>query len=153
MSGNDLQSVKFHINVVGGFDGLYGMHYFKDGRSVEPVTLREAIRYGSIGPIVDDDGTAVTPFNQNELANRWREPETYVAPPVVELAPEVVAPAEVITPPVIKKPIFTQEQLEKIADAKGIAGLREISDPLGLKARSIPELIREILAEQRRETH
>ncbi len=41
---------------------------------------------------------------------------------------------------------FTRAQLEKIADEKGIAGLREIAGKLNLKGRGIAELIEEILA-------
>ena len=46
-----------------------------------------------------------------------------------------------------------QEMLEKVADAKGINGLREIAEPLGLKGRSIPDLIKQILAAPNRITH
>lgn len=39
---------------------------------------------------------------------------------------------------------YTAEELAAIADEHGIAGLREIAEPLGIKGRSINELIREI---------
>lgn len=42
---------------------------------------------------------------------------------------------------------YTAEQLEKIADEQGIAGLRAIAEPLGIKARSIAELIKELSAQ------
>jgi hypothetical protein len=41
---------------------------------------------------------------------------------------------------------YTRTQLEKIADERGIAGLRVIATPLNLKGRGILELIDEILA-------
>lgn len=43
---------------------------------------------------------------------------------------------------------FTREELEKIADEKGIKGIREIADPLGLKSNSIVPLIDAILEKQ-----
>lgn len=44
--------------------------------------------------------------------------------------------------------LYTKEELEAIADEKGIAGLREISDPMGVKDNSIVGLIKEILQAQ-----
>lgn len=47
---------------------------------------------------------------------------------------------------------YTREELERIADQPGIdggiSGLRAIAAPMGVKGRSINELIREILAAQ-----
>ena len=43
---------------------------------------------------------------------------------------------------------YTREELEKIADEKGIKGIREIADPLGLKSNSIVPLIDAILEKQ-----
>jgi hypothetical protein len=40
-----------------------------------------------------------------------------------------------------KPPIMTDEQLEKIADEKGIAGLREIATQWGVKGRAIGDLL------------
>lgn len=44
--------------------------------------------------------------------------------------------------------VYTEAELQDIADAKGIAGLRDIGEPLGVKNTSIRGLIREILAAQ-----
>lgn len=43
---------------------------------------------------------------------------------------------------------YTKEELEAVADEKGIAGLREIADPMGVKNTSIVGLINEILQAQ-----
>lgn len=52
----------------------------------------------------------------------------------------------------IRAGFMTREELEKVADNKGpntgIKGLREIADPLGVKANSIPALIAGILRRQ-----
>ncbi|MCY1555013.1 hypothetical protein D9M68_916320 [compost metagenome] len=38
-------------------------------------------------------------------------------------------------------PVATYEELVQIADEKGIAGLRAIAEPLGIKGRKVVELI------------
>lgn len=45
-------------------------------------------------------------------------------------------------------PIKTREELEAIADKEGIAGLRAIGDPMGVKDTAIASLIEKILAKQ-----
>lgn len=57
----------------------------------------------------------------------------------------VVAPVENIEDKVIK---YTREQLEQIADEKGMAGLRRVADEFGIKGKSIPGLIEAILQKQ-----
>lgn len=44
--------------------------------------------------------------------------------------------------------VYSEADLAKIADDKGIAGLREIGDPIGAKGTSIVGLIAEILKKQ-----
>jgi hypothetical protein len=44
--------------------------------------------------------------------------------------------------------IHSREELEKIASAKGITGLREIANPLGVRSTSIPGLIESIINKQ-----
>lgn len=44
---------------------------------------------------------------------------------------------------------YTREQLEAIADKRGLKGLREIGDKLSIKGKSIPELIERILKGQK----
>ncbi|HBQ8651158.1 TPA: hypothetical protein L9A73_005457, partial [Klebsiella pneumoniae] len=43
---------------------------------------------------------------------------------------------------------FTREELESIADCEGIAGLRQIGNTLGVKAKGIVEMIEGILKAQ-----
>ena len=47
--------------------------------------------------------------------------------------------------PVVDSNLYTLEELSAIADAKGIAGLREIAGPMGIKSNSITGLIEELL--------
>ena len=44
--------------------------------------------------------------------------------------------------------IYTRDELEAIASNNGIAGLRDIAKPLGVRARAIKEMIDEILEAQ-----
>lgn len=44
--------------------------------------------------------------------------------------------------------VWTAEELEAIADDEGIAGLRRIADPMGVKGKAIQQLIDDILKEQ-----
>ena len=48
------------------------------------------------------------------------------------------------------KPVqrFTREELESIADCEGIAGLRQIGNQIGVKAKGIVEMIEGILKAQ-----
>jgi hypothetical protein len=43
---------------------------------------------------------------------------------------------------------YTREELEAVADRRGITGLRDIASPYGVKGRGITELINEILQAQ-----
>jgi len=49
---------------------------------------------------------------------------------------------------VIKKLEYTKEELQKIADDKGLKGLRVIGNKLGIKFRGVKEAIKEILGAQ-----
>lgn len=46
-------------------------------------------------------------------------------------------------------PIYTETDLAEIAERKGIKGLREIAEPMGVRARSIGEMIAAILHRQK----
>ena len=62
-----------------------------------------------------------------------------------DLAPEVSGIQETA-----QLRLYTQEELEAVADKQGINGLRAIADPLQVKNRSIPGLIAEIVAAQQK---
>lgn len=46
-------------------------------------------------------------------------------------------------------PTYTREQLESVADEKGIKGLREIAEPLAVSGRSVGDLIERIVEAQK----
>lgn len=123
------------------YTGQMGVIFFENGLSVADVLPVDAVRVAGVIGAEWEDGTPAN-VSQIYLDNLKteaavmqdnRQPEV----PVVEAKKkeEVAAPA--VT--------YTEEQLAEIADKQGIAGLREIADPLGLKGNSIAGLISAIL--------
>jgi hypothetical protein len=86
--------------------------------------------------LVDDDA------DQGDAA-----PEVPVAPVVAEVATQAETPAAAVEVEV-KAKVWTEEELAAVADKSGIDGLREIGTPMGVKARSIREMIDGIVAAQ-----
>ena len=111
------------------FTGQFGIVDFVDGVSVGDVNAREARNIAvSIG-CEFEDGSSPNPAQI--LLNSMNDRAGEVKP---ENKPE----------PAVFVP-FTKEQLEKVADEKGIKGLRQLADPLKIKGTSIVELIKELL--------
>ncbi|MCY1357089.1 hypothetical protein D9M69_435660 [compost metagenome] len=138
------------------FTGQIGSLVFEDGLSLTDVPAREAVRMSAVMGAMWEDGTSpspahallatvsqaapvVAPLSRGEdvpevpaLAER---PEPVLEPkatPVLEVAPELLR---------AMLPVATYEELVQIADEKGIAGLRAIAEPLGIKGRKVVELI------------
>lgn len=125
------------------FTGHLGPIEFVDAVSVEPVSTRDAMRIGGSMRVSYIDGPnegkqASVSAREVELRDVGIEPEA----PVEQTAQEP-APA-----PAVK---YTREQLEELADKKGIKGLREIAEPLGVRNTSIAGLIDELMALQPKE--
>jgi hypothetical protein len=135
-----------------GFTGDLGVTAFKDGVSVEPVNRRHiAIIGASLSLVsVDEDGVeGENPALQHQMLTNGSmslPAPTLTALPrateaeVSKAAPKSADPAAVV--------FHSKENLETIAEKKGIAGLREIMDPLGVKASSINKAIQVILKEE-----
>lgn len=138
----------------GGYEkmnGYFGHVYFENGISVDDVSEADARLFASITPvrvvgegkIVGDNEryqgameVAAVSVNYPTLADIQRGE--------VQQVSEKVAPVEQEQ----SAKIYTQQELEAIADKKGIAGLREIGDPLGVKGTSVLKLIEAIMAKQ-----
>ena len=75
--------------------------------------------------------------------NREVEPAPPLEMPEAPVEAKLVDAAPVIAD--LMAPAYTEEQLAAIADKQGIAGLREIAEPLGVKGNSIAGLISSIL--------
>lgn len=122
---------------------------FVNGLSVEALAPSVINQLGSVLRVqaVDDDV-------QGGQAQVLLDTHSNEAPVVAALGRQTQEELDVVTATASSKPRinvvvterFTRAQLEKIADEKGIAGLREIAAKLNLKGRGILELIDEILA-------
>ncbi|WLR90995.1 hypothetical protein [Shinella zoogloeoides] len=138
-----------------GYTGLIGTVDFKDGISVDPVPQRIADRLSAAMPMteIDDEG--------NEIG---------VAGVVARLLKDSAARAAPVTPSLVRQTeaekkaeglrdklkaaksptdsFYAVEQLQAIADEKGIKGLRLVAEPWGVKGKAIPALIAAIMEAQ-----
>lgn len=116
---------------------------FENGISVDPVSpaianqLGSALRMEAIDDAEQVGNAAVLKNAQNQKA--------IVKTALTEKTPDTVANNG---PRVVAEDKYTREQLEAIADERGIGGLREIAEKFGVKGRGIVELITEILKAQ-----
>ena len=122
-----------------GSTGFIGYTEFKDGVSVAPVTWREAQLLGSSFRIEDADepGYLISPVAETE-----RTRERPADDPVCKLVDEgkhMVGETQVR---------HTREQLEEIADKKGLSGVRDIARIWGRTGRSIVECVNAVLDAQ-----
>lgn len=140
--------IKFVSPELAAFTGMYGSIEFLDGESIGHVTDSEVRLYSAITAIevIGDDFTPEKSYDEVKnifavsanlptLADLQRmEAEGQTPEPVAA----VVAPSN----------LYTQAQLEAIADADGITGIRAIADPLDIKGTSITKMIAAIIASQ-----
>lgn len=117
-----------------------GVHNFVDGLSVEDVSQMDATRMGAVMQFEWEDGTSpsVTQRMLDTSGDSMPVEPTVTAPPAI-------APVTTELKPAVTTAVWTEDALAAIADAKGIAGIREITDPMGLKNNSIRGLIDAVL--------
>lgn len=151
----------------GGFEkltGQFGLYEFENGLSVSDIPPNEAYRLAcSVGAVWEDgspaniselhnmhyhssvDDLPQPPTQQNEQGEINEESQETSDEQSSEETNEEVSEPE-IDEEVKETSAWTREKLEKIADEKGIKGLREIANEYGVKANSINALIDELLA-------
>lgn len=138
------------------YSGQMGMILFKDGVSVYDVKERDALRLSALFGCVWDNGeyVKVTKVEVEPSAPVGRS--TFLAQTdgkkervggddsdsAIYYADNGFSDADA---PVQVTKRYTLAELEKVADEKGIAGLREIAGPLGIRGTSINKLIDQIL--------
>lgn len=113
-----------------GFTGSFGGVDFVDGESAFDVDHRTAARLANIVKIKREDGS--NPSTAQLVLDSQTRPMAVI--------PTIAPAAERVE--------YSQEYLEGVASDRGIKGLREIGDTLGVKATGIGELIRLILEKQ-----
>lgn len=137
------------------YTGLFGIVEFKDGISTDHVNHVERAHLCALIACeeFDDSGKEELALTHDAApADQAAQGEQSAADTPATPADQTkqdeqpAAPAEQASQATGEdKPAYTREALEKIADEKGIGGLREIGDALGVKATSIAKLIEEIL--------
>lgn len=115
------------------YTGQIGVLFFENGVSTTDALDIDATRISAVMGCEWEDGT---PANMGQrYLNSMNNPA-----PMTQ-----VNPVSEHTPKHEAKVLYTEEQLASVADAKGISGLREIADQLGIKGTSIRALIDTIL--------
>lgn len=112
------------------FTGQMGVVFFENGVSTADVMPHDAVRMSAVMNFEWEDGA---PCNvAQRILDNMHTPAPDVTAPIVEDVPAPVMQAGAL---------WTEEELGKIADEGGIAGLRAIADPLGVKDKSVAGLI------------
>lgn len=123
-----------------GYTGNFGVAVFENG--VAELSELEANRVGAAVRIVelneDDEEDGVV-----NVGHEITKTKDMSAP--VEERVEVSDEPAPETEKVEEREVHTREQLEEIADAEGIKGLRVIANPLGIKSTKMSELIDKIM--------
>lgn len=132
---------------LGGYTGMLYQISFTDGVSDRELTAQEVSVLGAAMRVESLDGEQVGAAvdhiraKQMTLNNAVEKNAKFVEDVTKKTEAEKATPAAA-------KTRYTRKELEAIADDQGISGLRELAEPLGIKGRSINELIGEILALQ-----
>ena len=151
-----------------GYTGILGSLIFENGISTTVPTKVQADQFGVVMKFVevDEQGEEIGVLSANadliRTAHVAIEPHVPMKSVAERKAEEAAAEAanpkpkeEVAAPdpmpatkPADPAKVWTRAELEAIADAKGINGLRVIGTPLGARNTSISKLIEEILQAQ-----
>ena len=121
-----------------GFTGNFGGVEFVDGVS-EEVTSLQAQRLANLVQIETLEG-------KNPSSSQIALDSACV--PMSESMPSANIVGDMGGEATAAGAKYTREQLEQIADAKGIEGIRAIAEKMNLKGKSIAGLIESILAQQ-----
>lgn len=142
------------------YDGLLGEIHFKGGVSIENISRADARRLASIMGIVENE-TGRNPSETQEMVetrnmtvDEMAEYRSVDPQPPKDFqfsgqGEEIVATVLQAEKPTLNYN-FMQEDLEKIADATGIEGLREFAAPYDVRGASIVAIIKTLMAVQKR---
>lgn len=152
--GDSMQPKRLRIVQKGyeKYSGPIGAYEFKDGVSVEALPrmnrdrLAVAFQFVEINEDGSEQPSGVTHRLVEERDLRKPVEAKLIRQTEEERAAEQVALVEKKRP---VRVIYTDEQVHEIMSSKGIAGLREIAQPWGVKHRSAKVLMQMILDEQK----
>lgn len=121
-----------------GFTGQMGEYEFVDGLSVDDIPDRAAQRLSAQFQMEYEDGSSSNPAQ--ELINMRQMS--------VDDGVQLQNQNDTSISKAMAPKVWTRAELEDIADMKGIAGIREIADPMGLRSNAVAKLIAAILQAQ-----
>jgi hypothetical protein len=127
------------------YTGQMGVVMFKDGLSEGDVLPIDAIRISAAIGADWEDGTAA---NVGDMYLNNMDAPAHIGGGVIRESDEVEQVEEGAATQVVAGTVYSKDDLAKIADADGIAGLRAIAEPMGVKGTSIVGLIEAILKKQ-----
>ena len=138
-----------------GYTGLFGIHEFKDGVSVETLSRNQKDHLSGLVHCVEVDEDGKASKTQAGAAQRLIGGSTIraeAASPLKLASVEEIA-AEIAADRLRKgqapvKTFYTVEELQAIASKLGINGLRDVAKPWGVKDRQIDRLINSIVKAQ-----
>lgn len=122
------------------YTGYFGVTEFKDGVSLDDVPENEIKRLGSL-VLVERLETG----EQAGASTVWNKMRSVSADDCNKKSEDDLGGTEVIND---EYHVYTQEELESIADTQGIVALRTIGERYGVRAKSIIELIKGVLKKQ-----
>lgn len=153
-----MSKVKITEPALSEFTGVLSGVEFVKGVSVGEVTQAKKDQIGAslrLAEIVDGQesqvGAATTVSKGFQAsADSVKEDRKSIVGKPKQKAEQKTEPEKKVKQSEVKQPAktYTEEELAKVADEKGIAGLRDIADDFGVKGRSIRELITEIMQKQ-----
>lgn len=117
-----------------GYTGHLGQVEFADGISIDDVSRADAAQLSAI-VLIEDVATGKNPSDAQRIVDSYSDQAKVETPLVAETTVQLVSE-------------YDQAQLEAIADASGIKGVREIADRFDIKGTSITDLITRILNAQ-----
>ena len=125
------------------YTGNIRRYRFVDGVSIDEIPIKFALVLGASGGAKTTDGRILNPSRWWKNSNLGRHTVKPVSPrPKKE---EAVTVEEKVEQFEDAPTVYTEEELGKVADKRGIGGLREIGDQLGVKSNSIVGLMKAIL--------
>lgn len=116
------------------------------------ITRTKSLSATVVAPLAADTATLLTPLQSDADIDKSLELFTnYLAAAGLHFVKTEADPAFEGTTKVTTVKIYTRDELEKIGDAAGIKGLREVADVYGIKSTAIATLIDGILEAQLKE--
>lgn len=141
--------IKFATPEMANFTGMFGAIEFADGVSVNEVTMADVNLYRAITTIEVLGEDFVPEKSYDEIKNIAAVSYTLPTNADEQRMAALAAPVEAVAEQAdFSGVVYTQADLEAIADKDGIAGVREIAEKMNIRGTSISKLIAAILATQ-----